>query len=85
LVENETGKRLNCIRSDNGGEYYSKEFDDYCSYHGIYREKTVLGTPKVLEEIKEMKFQRYQKIKMYKNRSSKHLKLLQVLLEYLPG
>jgi hypothetical protein len=41
LVENETGKSLKCLRSDNGGEYYNKEFDDYCSYHGIRREKTV--------------------------------------------
>jgi hypothetical protein len=41
LVENETGKSLKCLRSDNGGEYYKKEFDDYCSYHGIHREKTV--------------------------------------------
>jgi hypothetical protein len=44
-VENETGKRLKCLRSDSGGEYCSKEFDDYCSYHGIPREKTVPGTP----------------------------------------
>ena len=28
LVENETGKRLKCLRSDNGCEYCSKEFDD---------------------------------------------------------
>ena len=27
LAENETGKRLKCLRSDNGGEYCSKEFD----------------------------------------------------------
>jgi hypothetical protein len=33
LVENETRKRLKCLRSENGGEYCSKEFDDYCSYH----------------------------------------------------
>jgi hypothetical protein len=45
LVENETGKRLKCFRSDNGGKYCSKEFDDYCSYDGIRREKTVPGTP----------------------------------------
>jgi transposase InsO family protein len=45
LVENETGKRLKYLRSKNGGEYCSKEFDDYCSYHGIRREKTVLGKP----------------------------------------
>jgi transposase InsO family protein len=45
LVENETGKRLKCLRSNNGGEYCSKEFDGYCSYHRIRREKTTLGTP----------------------------------------
>jgi hypothetical protein len=45
LVENETGKRLKCLRLDNGGEYCSKEFDDYFSYPGIRREKTVSGTP----------------------------------------
>jgi hypothetical protein len=45
LVENETGKRLKCLRSDNGGEYSNKKFDDYFSFHGIRREKTVLGTP----------------------------------------
>jgi transposase InsO family protein len=38
-------KSLKCLRSDNGGEYCSKEFDDYCSYHGIRREKTVPRTP----------------------------------------
>jgi transposase InsO family protein len=45
LVKNETGKRLKCLRSDNGGEHCSKDFDYYCSYHGIRREKTVPGTP----------------------------------------
>ena len=46
LVENDTGKKLKFLRSDNGGEYCSKEFDDYFSYHGIRREKRVPGTPK---------------------------------------
>jgi len=45
LVENETGKRLKCLRSDNGDEYCSKEFDRYYSENGICREKTALGTP----------------------------------------
>ena len=45
LAKNETGIRLKCLRSDNGGEYYSKEFDSYCSHNGINREKTILGTP----------------------------------------
>jgi hypothetical protein len=46
LVENETGNFFKCLRSDNGGEYCSKELYDYCSYHGIRREKKVRGTPK---------------------------------------
>ena len=35
---------MKCLRSDNGGEYYSNEFDKYRSYHGICREKKVLRT-----------------------------------------
>ncbi|KAH9325285.1 hypothetical protein KI387_005463, partial [Taxus chinensis] len=42
---NETGLKLKCLRSDNGGEYYSNEFNDYCSKNGIRRQKTVPGTP----------------------------------------
>jgi hypothetical protein len=36
---------LKCLRLDNGGEYCSKDFYDYFSYHGIRREKTVPITP----------------------------------------
>jgi hypothetical protein len=46
LVENETGKCSKCLKLCNGGEYCKKEFDDYCSYHGIRREKTVPRTPR---------------------------------------
>eukprot|EP00253_Pinus_taeda_P022677 PITA_22677 len=44
LVEIETGNKLKCLRSENGGEYCSKEFDRYCSEHGIHKEKTVPRT-----------------------------------------
>ena len=37
-VENQTGKSLKCLRSDNGGEYVSKEFDDFLALKGIKRE-----------------------------------------------
>ena len=37
LVENETGKKLKCVRSNNGGEYCSHEFEDYFSTNGIHR------------------------------------------------
>jgi hypothetical protein len=30
LVENQTGKKIKVLRSDNGGEYISKEFDTFC-------------------------------------------------------
>ena len=45
LVENETVKKMKCLRCDNVGEYCNKEFDSYCSYNGIRREKTVPRTP----------------------------------------
>ena len=45
LVENETSKKLRCLRSGNGGEYCSKEFEGYCSTNGIYRHKTIPRTP----------------------------------------
>ena len=34
LVERQMGKKLRCIRSENGGEY-SRPFDAYCKEHGI--------------------------------------------------
>ena len=30
LVENISGKKINILRSDNGGEFTSNEFNDYC-------------------------------------------------------
>ena len=45
LAENEIGKRLKCLRSDNGGKYGNKEFDSYFSHNGIRREKRVPRTP----------------------------------------
>lgn len=45
MVERETGNKLKCLRSDNGGEYTSREFSSYCAEHGIRHEKTVPRTP----------------------------------------
>ncbi|CAH9131081.1 unnamed protein product [Cuscuta epithymum] len=45
MVERETGKKLKCLRSDNGGEYTSREFSAYCAEHGIRHEKSVPRTP----------------------------------------
>ena len=43
-VERETGRKLKCVRSDNGGEYRGP-FENYCRFHGIRLEKTVPKTP----------------------------------------
>ena len=45
MVEIETGLRVKCLRSDNGGEYIDKGFSEYCAAQGIWMEKTILGTP----------------------------------------
>ena len=45
MVENEMDSRIKCLRSDNGGEFTSKEFMDYFSSHGIKRQLSVARTP----------------------------------------
>ena len=45
MIETQTGARLKCLKTDNGGEYCSRDFENYCSENGIRRIKTVPGTP----------------------------------------
>ena len=44
-VENQTGARVKCLRSNNGGEYNNKEFINFCAAYGIRMEKIILNTP----------------------------------------
>ena len=37
MVENEMDSKIKCLRSDNGGEFTSKEFMGYRNSHGIKR------------------------------------------------
>ncbi|KAJ9560716.1 hypothetical protein OSB04_005876 [Centaurea solstitialis] len=45
-VERQTGKKLKCIRTDNGGEYIGR-FDAYCREHGIRHQKSPPKTPQL--------------------------------------
>uniref|UniRef100_A0A2N9HLU0 Uncharacterized protein n=1 Tax=Fagus sylvatica TaxID=28930 RepID=A0A2N9HLU0_FAGSY len=44
-VELESEKKIKCLRTDNGGEYTSVEFDSFCQQEGIKRQFTVAYTP----------------------------------------
>jgi hypothetical protein len=46
LVENQTGRKIRVLSSDNGGEYTSKEFVDYCATARIKKELTVPYNPR---------------------------------------
>ena len=45
LVENSIGQKLKALRSDNGGEYTSIEFEKYLKTEGVRHELTVPKTP----------------------------------------
>lgn len=44
-VELEKGTTLKCLRTDNGLEFLSEEFKNFCSSKGIKRHRTVPGNP----------------------------------------
>ena len=44
-VSNDSGERIGTLRSDNGGEYLSKEFRSYLKSRGIHHELTVPYSP----------------------------------------
>lgn len=45
LVENQYEKKIKILRTDNGGEYTSVEFEGYLQDEGILHEKTIPKTP----------------------------------------
>jgi transposase InsO family protein len=45
IFENEMDSKIKCLRSDNGGDFNSKEFMDYRNSHGIKRQFFVARTP----------------------------------------
>ena len=53
VVERETNKLLRCIRINNGREYLSKEFEEYCSKHDTKHIKIISSSPQKMEQLKE--------------------------------
>ena len=45
LIENQTGKRIERLRKNNGLEYLDGEFAEFCRNNGIARHKTIRKTP----------------------------------------
>ncbi|KAJ9563977.1 LOW QUALITY PROTEIN: hypothetical protein OSB04_009137 [Centaurea solstitialis] len=45
LIENQVGKKIKRLRTDNGLEFCSGEFDRFCKDEGIARHRTVRHTP----------------------------------------
>jgi transposase InsO family protein len=45
-AESESGCQITSLGSDNGGEFCSKEFNNFCAKHGMKRQYTTPYTPK---------------------------------------
>ena len=45
LVENQSGRKLKALISDNGGEYVKSKFINYCAYVGIQMQHSIPYTP----------------------------------------
>jgi len=45
MVEKKLDKSIKCLRTNNGGEFTSLEFEQYCKDEGIVRHKTTIYTP----------------------------------------
>ena len=45
MAENESGMKIKCLRSNNGGEFTSNEFNEFCEGHGIKRKFSPAKNP----------------------------------------
>eukprot|EP00253_Pinus_taeda_P034715 PITA_34715 len=54
LVENESDRKIKCLKSDRGGEFTSDEFFDFCEQHGIKWHLSTARTPQQNGVVKGM-------------------------------
>ena len=65
LVENQTGKKIKRLRTDNGLEYCSNEFDKFCKSKGIARHNIVRHTPQQNGLAERINRTLLEKVKVY--------------------
>ncbi|GAA0157121.1 hypothetical protein LIER_14454 [Lithospermum erythrorhizon] len=44
-MKNQKEKKIKILKSDRGGEYFPKEFDDFCANEGIIQQQTTPYSP----------------------------------------
>ena len=45
LIENQTGRKIKRLRTDNGLDFCSEEFDTFCKEEKVARHRIIAGTP----------------------------------------
>jgi transposase InsO family protein len=76
MVENATKENVTTLRTDNGGEFTSTEFNDYCRDNGIKRQLTNSYTPHqngVTERINKTLIGMARYMMQFKGLSTKYL------------
>jgi len=53
-MKNQTGKTIKCLRTDNGLEFCSMEFNEFCKDEGIPRKDIVCYNPQKIRVAKKM-------------------------------
>jgi len=67
MVENQTGRKVKVLRSDNEGEYTSKELKDYLASKGIKHQLSITGQPeqnRVAEHMNQTPTERVRRIRL---------------------
>ncbi|KAG7563868.1 Integrase catalytic core [Arabidopsis suecica] len=70
LVENQVGKKVICLRTDNGLEFCNSKFDSFCKEHGIERHRTCTYTPQQNGVAERMNRTVMEKVRCLLNESS---------------
>jgi hypothetical protein len=49
FIESQTKRKLKILKGDNGGEFVSKEFEEFLKFHGIQYQKLTPYSPQKME------------------------------------